>query len=198
MPAATTKDETPPVDNAPKSPYDVPFDDSKIVKYGEAGAEVLKKVASEIKVVDSEVRNLIKEMGSIMYAARGVGLAAPQVGRSIRLLVFDAGDGLQALINPRIVKMKGEQREPEEGCLSIPGLRGIVPRAQEIHVQAQDGDGRPIRFRTTGFEARIIQHEVDHLDGILFIDRADAKTLRMMSEQEKEEERNGESAAPAE
>src|SRR5690349_6523327 len=106
--AATTQDETAPVDNAPKSPYDVPFDDSKIVKYGEAGADVLKKVASEIKVVDSAVRSLIKEMGSIMYAARGVGLAAPQVGRSIRLLVFDAGDGLQALINPKIVKMKGQ------------------------------------------------------------------------------------------
>jgi peptide deformylase len=195
MLSATTEADAP-TESAPKSPYDVPFDDSRIVKYGEAGAEVLKKVAAEVRVVDTEVRDLIREMGGIMYSARGVGLAAPQVGKSMRLLVYDQGEGLRALINPRILKMKGQQMEPEEGCLSIPGLRGIVPRAQEIHVQAQDGEGRPIRFRATGFEARIIQHEVDHLDGILFIDRADAKTLRMMSDEEKEEERGeGPSAA---
>jgi peptide deformylase len=190
MPTATTETDTP-TDNVPESPYNVPFDDSKVVKYGAPGAEVLKQVAAEIKVVDSEIRSLIREMGGIMYSARGVGLAAPQVGKSIRLLVYDQGDGLRALINPRIVKMKGQQMEPEEGCLSIPGLRGVVPRAQDIQVQAQDGEGRPIRFRATGYEARIIQHEVDHLDGILFIDRADAKTLRMMSDEEKEEERSG-------
>lgn len=190
MPTATTEADSP-TDNVSESPYNVPFDDSKVVKYGAAGAEVLKQVAAEIKVVDSEIRMLIREMGSIMYSARGVGLAAPQVGKSIRLLVYDQGDGLRALINPRIVKMKGQQMEPEEGCLSIPGLRGVVPRAQDIQVQAQDGEGRPIRFRATGYEARIIQHEVDHLDGILFIDRADPKTLRMMSDEEKEEERSG-------
>lgn len=190
MPIATTEADSP-TDNVSESPYNVPFDDSKVVKYGAAGAEVLKQVAAEIKVVDSEIRMLIREMGGIMYSARGVGLAAPQVGKSIRLLVYDQGDGLRALINPRIVKMKGQQMEPEEGCLSIPGLRGVVPRAQDIQVQAQDGEGRPIRFRATGYEARIIQHEVDHLDGILFIDRADPKTLRMMSDEEKEEERSG-------
>jgi peptide deformylase len=190
MPTATTEADSP-TDNVSESPYNVPFDDSKVVKYGAAGAEVLKQVAAEIKVVDSEIRMLIREMGGIMYSARGVGLAAPQVGKSIRLLVYDQGDGLRALINPRIVKMKGQQMEPEEGCLSIPGLRGVVPRAQDIQVQAQDGEGRPIRFRATGYEARIIQHEVDHLDGILFIDRADPKTLRMMSDEEKEEERSG-------
>jgi peptide deformylase len=179
----------------PENPYNIPFDDSRIVKYGEANADVLRQVADEIRVVDTEIRDLIREMGQMMYAARGVGLAAPQVGRSIRLLVYDAGTGLRPIINPKITKMKGEQREPEEGCLSIPGLRGIVPRAQEIHVQAQDGDGRPIRLRATGFEARILQHEIDHLDGVLFIDRADPKTLRMMSEQEKEDEREADGHA---
>jgi len=182
-------------------PYQVPFDDSKIVKYGESGADVLRQVAEEITVVDSSIRSLIREMGDIMYSARGVGLAAPQVGRSIRLLVYDAGDGLQALINPKIVKKRGEQLEPEEGCLSIPGLRGVVPRAFEIQVHAQDAEGRPIRFRTKEFEARIIQHEVDHLDGVLFIDLADPKTLRMQTPEEIARERSGDirdDDAPAE
>src|SRR5436190_635416 len=83
---------------------------------------------------------------AMMYAARGVGLAAPQIGRSIRLLVYDAGDGLKALINPKLSKLRGEQFEPEEGCLSIPGLRGVVRRASEVTVQAIDGEGRPMRF----------------------------------------------------
>lgn len=187
--------ETAPVAEKPKNTlpekYHVPFDDSKIVKYGQTGEEVLRRVADEIKVIDSDVRALIREMGAMMYAARGVGLAAPQLGRSIRLLVYDAGDGLRPLINPRITKMKGEQLEPEEGCLSIPGLRGIVPRAYEIHVQAIDGSGRPIRFKATEFEARIIQHEVDHLNGVLFIDLADPKTLRMQSPEEIARERDG-------
>ncbi len=82
-------------------------------------------------------------------------------------------------MNPTILKMKGEQYEPEEGCLSIPGLRGVVRRANEIVVKAQDRHGQPLRLRATEFEARVIQHEVDHLDGVLFIDHADPATLHM-------------------
>ena len=156
-----------------------PFDDSRIVKYGEPGSEVLRRKAEEVPAVDAAIQTLIAEMGEIMRDAHGVGLAAPQVGRSIRLLVYDAGEGLRALINPVILKQRGEQFEPEEGCLSIPGLRGVVRRANEIVVKAQDGHGKPIRLRATEFEARVIQHEVDHLDGILFIDHADPKTLHM-------------------
>jgi peptide deformylase len=167
------------------SKYDVPFDDSKIVKYGEAGGNVLRRVADEIRFVDSDIRALIEEMATLMYGAHGVGLAAPQVGRSVRLLVYDAGDGLRPLINPVIVKSKGEQYEPEEGCLSIPGLRGVVRRATDITVKALDGNGRPIRFRATDFEARVIQHEVDHLNGVLFIDLADPSTLHMLTADEK-------------
>lgn len=181
--------------------YHVPFDDSKIVKYGEEGADVLRRVADDIKVVDTDIRTLIREMAQLMYAARGVGLAAPQLGKPIRLLVYDAGQGLRALINPKITKMRGEQFEPEEGCLSIPGLRGIVRRAYEVHVQAQDGEGRPIRFKAFEFEARIIQHEVDHLNGVLFIDLADPKTLRMQTPEEIAREHAGdfgEDNAPAE
>ena len=144
---------------------------------------------------------LAREMGDLMYSARGVGLAAPQIGESIRLLVYDAGDGLRVLINPVILKKKGDQTDPEEGCLSIPGLRGVVRRADDITVKALDGDGKPIRFRATDFEARIILHEVDHLHGILFTDLADPSTLRMLTDEEKAEEA-GEigpsSTAPAE
>jgi len=165
--------------------YDVPFDDSKIVKYGEAGGEVLRRKADEIRYVDSGIRALIEEMAILMYSAHGVGLAAPQVGRSVRLLVYDAGDGLRPLINPVILKSKGEQYEPEEGCLSIPGLRGVVRRASDITVRALDGDGRPLKFRASDFEARVIQHEIDHLDGVLFIDLADPASLHMLSAEEK-------------
>lgn len=168
--------------------YAQPFDDSQIVKYGEAGGEVLRRVADEVKFVDRSIRATIAEMGDLMYRAHGVGLAAPQVGKSIRLFVYDAGDGLKALINPKILKMKGEQFEPEEGCLSIPGLRGVVRRAREITVHALDENGRPVRFRATDFEARVIQHENDHLDGVLFIDRADPSTLHMLSAEEQEQE----------
>lgn len=176
MPTATEPDIERP------SPYDRPFDDSRIVKYGQTpGWEMLRQVAGEIPTVDASIEALIAEMGDLMYGAHGVGLAAPQIGKSIRLLVYDAGEGLRALVNPVIVKRRGEQIEPEEGCLSIPGLRGVVRRANEITVKAQDGAGKPIRFRATEFEARVIQHEIDHLDGVLFIDRAEPDTLHMES-----------------
>jgi len=203
MPAAAeTEATTSPQesDNLADKYASIPFDDSRVVKYGEAGAAVLRRIADPIKYVDTEVRTLIEEMGDIMYSAHGVGLAAPQIGRSVRLLVYDAGDGLKALINPEILKMKGEQYEPEEGCLSIPGLRGVVKRAKDITVKALDRDGHPVRFRATEFEARIIQHEIDHLNGILFIDLADPATLHMVapdSEKAENESLDG-SVGPAE
>ncbi|MBC8103667.1 MAG: peptide deformylase [Cytophagales bacterium] len=177
----------------------IPFDDTRIVKYGEAGHEILRAATEPVRYVDTEIRELISEMGDIMYRAHGVGLAAPQVARSLRLLVYDAGDGLRALINPEILKMKGEQYEPEEGCLSIPGLRGVVKRAKDISVKALDGEGRPVRFRATDFEARVIQHEVDHLHGVLFIDLADPTTLHMVAPDSDEAvEPSGEPSPPAE
>jgi peptide deformylase len=193
MPATETI-EAPqtPAEAARMEKYAVPFDDSRIIKYGESGWEVLRSVADEIRVVDTEIRDLIREMGDLMYAARGVGLAAPQIGKSIRLLVYDAGDGLKALINPKLSKLRGEQFEPEEGCLSIPGLRGVVRRASEVTVQAIDGEGRPVKFRATDFEARVIQHENDHLNGVLFIDLADPQTLHMLTPGEQKAENDGE------
>ena len=169
---------------------DIPFNDSRVVKYKEThGWEVLLQTAQEIKFVDSAIRALVAEMADIMYAAHGVGLAAPQVGRSLRLLVYDAGDGLQALINPQVSKEKGEQYEPEEGCLSIPGLRGVVRRPSQIYVHALTANGHPVRFKARDFEARIICHEVDHLNGILFTDHADPKTLHMLTPEEQAAER---------
>lgn len=176
----------------------IPFDDSRVVKYRETpGWEVLRQVADPVAEVTDEIRALVDEMGDIMYRAHGVGLAAPQVGRAVRLITYDAGDGLTALLNPEILKMKGEQYEPEEGCLSIPGLRGVVKRANEVTVKAMNLEGKPVQFRAREFEARILQHEIDHLDGILFIDRADPETLHMLTPAQERGEA-GESAAPAE
>jgi peptide deformylase len=171
--------------------YDeIPFDDSRVLKYKESpGWEVLKQKAIEVAPVNDEIRALIAEMAEIMYSAHGVGLAAPQVGRSIQVLIYDAGDGLRSLINPKILKEKGEQYEPEEGCLSIPDLRGVVRRPNVIVVKALNAQGELIQFRATEFEARVICHEVDHLNGILFVDRADPKTLHMLTPEEKERER---------
>ena len=182
-----------PADDAPERPplsekYNVPFDDSRIVKYGDKNDAVLKAVAADVKYVDAHIRTIARDMGDLMYSARGVGLAAPQIGQSIRLLVYDAGAGLRVLINPVVLKKKGEQTEPEEGCLSIPGLRGVVRRADDITVKALDENGKPVRFRATDFEARIILHEIDHLHGILFTDLADPSTLRMLTDEEKADE----------
>lgn len=172
----------------------IPFDDSRVVKVQETpGWEVLRRVADPVTEFGAPLHALVAEMADIMYTAHGVGLAAPQVGRSIRLLVYDAGDGLRALANPKILKERGEQFEPEEGCLSIPGLRGVVRRPNVVTIRASDPDGRDLFFRATEFEARILCHEIDHLDGILFTDRADPKTLHMLTPQEQASEH-----APAE
>ncbi|MBC8134712.1 MAG: peptide deformylase [Fibrella sp.] len=163
--------------------YDsITFDDSRVVKYGDTpGWEVLRKVAEPVTEITPDIKALIAEMQDIMYTAHGVGLAAPQVNRSVRLLVYDAGEGFRALMNPEIIKKKGEQYEPEEGCLSIPGLRGVVRRANEIVVKAMDADGKLIQFKAREFEARILLHEVDHLNGVLFIDLADPDSLHMLT-----------------
>ncbi len=168
----------------------IPFDDSRVVKYKETpGWEVLRAKAAPVEQYTESTRALIAEMADVMYAAHGVGLAAPQVGHGVRLLIYDAGAGLRALINPLILKQKGEQYEPEEGCLSIPNLRGVVRRPSTIVVKGLNKDGELVQFRATDFEARVICHEVDHLEGILFTDRADPKTLHMLTPDEIARER---------
>lgn len=121
--------------------------------------------------IDEEIRQLVKDMLETMYAADGVGLAAPQVGVSKRLCVIDVGDGPVVLINPRIILSLGKEIG-REGCLSIPGKWGEVKRAQKVMVEATDIAGKKISFSAEGLFARAIQHEFDHLKGILFTDKA--------------------------
>jgi peptide deformylase len=161
-----------------------------IIKYGDP---VLRQVSKPVIKVGEDMPDFVDRMKAIMTEANGVGLAAPQLGILQRVIVYDTGDGFQAMVNPKILRASGEQLEPAEGCLSIPGLRGTVKRAEEIVVKALDENGQPIRVRAEGYSARVIQHEVDHLDGILFIDKADPETLHWMTAEEKEEEdREGE------
>ncbi len=141
-----------------------------IVKYPDP---ILREKAKEVKNFNERLGKLLDDMAETMYAANGVGLAAPQVGISKRVLVVDIGEELMEIVNPEIVEKSGEQLEPPEGCLSIPGLLGYVRRANEIVIKGQDRNGKPIEIKAEGFLARAFQHEIDHLNGVLFIDIAD-------------------------
>ncbi|MFZ0517755.1 MAG: peptide deformylase [Acidobacteriaceae bacterium] len=136
---------------------------------------VLQKPAEPVTVFDDELRKLVDDMFTSMYDAQGIGLAAPQIGISKRLTVIDLSfqkkpEDRIVLINPEVIEIKGKQVE-EEGCLSLPEIRDRVVRAAEVKVRAQDADGNPIEVEGTELLARAIQHEIDHLDGILFIFR---------------------------
>lgn len=146
--------------------------------------DVLRQVAAEVTVVDDALQTLIDDMIETMRDADGVGLAAPQIGRSLRLAIVETlpeidEDGntipdsrqLYVLINPRIVWRSRKLVDGVEGCLSIPGYLGEVTRHQAIRVQALDRNGKRVRFSVKGWDARIFQHEIDHLDGVLYIDR---------------------------
>ena len=153
----------------------------------------LRQKAVKIKRVDETIRRLAEDMYETMLEAPGVGLAAPQVGVMLRLITVDVPDDYieegepgasLILLNPEIVKMTGKQTEPAEGCLSIPHWVGDVPRAARVLVKARDLDFREVRIRAEGMVARVLQHEIDHLDGILFTDRVvDKKSLRYLPPQ---------------
>jgi peptide deformylase len=136
---------------------------------------VLRKRASDVQKVDRALRKLIDDMAETMYDAPGVGLAANQVGKLARLLVIDLQkpdyeNGLIALVNPKIVAAKG-QITFEEGCLSVPNYFAEVKRFNEVTVRGLDQDGRPVEIEASGLLAVVLQHEIDHLDGKLFVDR---------------------------
>lgn len=136
-------------------------------------ADVLSKKAKPVKRIDKEFLRLVDEMFDTMYEERGVGLAAPQVGESLRFCVVNCTGKKEdeiALINPVIVESSGEETE-EEGCLSLPGVRGKVTRPAQIKVKAYDRNGREIEIEADGLHARCIQHELDHLNGRLFFQR---------------------------
>jgi peptide deformylase len=133
------------------------------------GAPVLRQETAPVTVMTDELRRLIDDMFETMYAANGIGLAAPQVGRTERLSVIDVDDRPFVVINPEIVTAEGKQRS-EEGCLSIPEVYGEVERAEHVVVRALDRELRPFEVDATGLLATCLQHEIDHLHGRLFID----------------------------
>ncbi len=142
-----------------------------ITKYGDM---ILQTRASEITDITSETQRLIDDVVETMYASSGIGLAAPQVGLSIRLFVADPSFGRESkdlviMINPEIVEREGVQSE-SEGCLSLPGFEAQIPRPTRSLVQGLDRRGKPQQIEATGLLARIFQHEIDHLDGSLFLD----------------------------
>lgn len=149
--------------------------------------EVLHQVAKEVKKITPNVQKLLTDMADTMYDAEGVGLAAPQVGILKRLIVIDVGDehGLIELINPEIISEEGEQFGPE-GCLSIPGYRGDVRRALTVTVKGLDRDGKEVTYTGSELLARAFQHEIDHLNGVLYTDLAE-RVYQITSDSEEKE-----------
>lgn len=142
-----------------------------ILEIKKAGDAVLKKISEPVVKIDRRTRQLLDAMAETMYAADGVGLAAPQVGVSLRVVVIDIGEGLIELINP-VITGYDKLETGTEGCLSVPGVFGEVERFAEVTVEALNRNGKKIVIQGTGLLARALQHEIDHLNGVLFIERA--------------------------
>ncbi len=147
----------------------------KLLKILVAGDPVLRQVAKPVNRIDKKTQRLLKDMAETMYAADGVGLAAPQVGVSKRMVVIDVGEGLFELINPVIVKKEGSV-VGGEGCLSVPDYEGEVERASYVECEFTDRTGKRMLLQAHDLLAVCIQHELDHLDGVLFIDKAQVVT----------------------
>ena len=147
------------------------------------GDPVLREKAKPISDITPELRQLIADMFDTMYAEEGVGLAAPQVGVSDRIIVVDPHDDETkpfALINPEILEASKDTEKNEEGCLSIPGVRDMVERSMKVRVRGMTEQGEVKEFEAEGLVSRILQHEVDHLDGILFFDRVGPLKRKML------------------
>ena len=135
------------------------------------GDPILRLLAAPVAAVTPEIKTLIKDMAETMWHQVGIGLAAPQIGVSLRIFVMDDGKrGARAIVNPIVTERGGVVKE-EEGCLSLPGIFAQVERSKSLRIEGLDGEGQPISFEAQGLQAKIIQHELDHLDGVLFIDR---------------------------
>ncbi len=154
----------------------------RIVTTSDSDAAVLRARARDVRSFDRDLRRLVADMVDSMRQAPGVGLAAPQLGLGLRVIVVETplsdeshddaeGHRLHAVVNPTITWHSDEMAEDQEACLSIPGLYGDVPRHVAVRVQGQDPSGRPLVIEARDFEARVFQHEIDHLDGVLFTDR---------------------------
>ncbi len=152
----------------------------------------LKKETAPVETIDGAMQSVFDDMAATMYQAPGIGLAAPQVGIGQSFLIYDItpqeeGGRLHVLVNPRIVSSEGEILSENEGCLSVPDFRADVKRAERILVEGVDRDGNPLRFEAEGLQAIVIQHEMDHLDGTLFIDRISALKRQMYKRRVKKE-----------
>lgn len=148
------------------------------------GDPVLREECRPVQGVGPEIRELIRDLTDTMYDAEGVGLAAPQVGVPVRIFVYDIRDpedpsASGTLVNPRIVSREGTDRSTE-GCLSVPGLQEIVERPARVVVEGLDETGEEVRIEADGLLARCLQHEADHLDGVLFLDRVSPLKRRML------------------
>jgi peptide deformylase len=150
---------------------------------------ILRKKAKAVKKVTAEIVRLIDDMIETMHAAPGVGLAAPQVGESVRVIVADVGEGPIALINPKILEKSGTQTFTE-GCLCLPGVEAPVERASRVLVKGTGRSGKTVTLEARGLLATVFQHEIDHLDGLVFIDRVKDPSLikHMPFAKEKREE----------
>ena len=135
------------------------------------GDEVLREKAKPVKEITPNILILLDNMADTLYAAKGVGLAAPQIGVSKRVIVVDIGEGLIELINPQILEAAGKAVDTE-GCLSVPGMVGEVARAERIVLKGLNRKGKEVTYRVRGLLARVFQHELDHLEGIVFVDKA--------------------------
>ncbi|MBP1764761.1 MAG: def1 [Firmicutes bacterium] len=145
-----------------------------ILTIRKAGDPVLKKKAEPVASIDRKIKQLLDDMSQTMYQADGVGLAAPQVGVSQRIIVVDVGEGLIELVNPVITAKEGSLVSME-GCLSVPGIFGDVERCASVTVEGYNRHKKKVRISAEGLLAKALQHEIDHLEGILFIELA--KTL---------------------
>ena len=142
------------------------------------GDPVLRTPAVPVTTFDKELRTLVKDLQDTMLEAPGVGLAAPQIGVGLRVFTYDVGDQLGHLVNPVLHFPHDEEQDGEEGCLSLPGLTFDCVRKQHVVAHGQNVHGDPVTVEGRDLLARCVQHEVDHLDGVLFIDRLDAETRR--------------------
>ncbi len=134
------------------------------------GDEILRKKSRPVEEIDSKILTLLDDMADTMYHTNGVGLAAPQVGILKRIAVIDVGDGIIEMINPEIIETSGEDTD-KEGCLSVPGKYGLVSRPYKVTVRATDRDGNLYEMTGEGLLARAFCHEIEHLDGYLFVDK---------------------------
>lgn len=152
-----------------------------VYKIVEIGDEILKEKAKPVKSISSNIIKLLDNLADTLYNAKGAGLAAPQIGVSKRVVVVDIGEGLYELVNPQIISSSGQETDVE-GCLSIPGIVGDVTRAATVKVRYMDRHGKEKNVTAKGMLARAMQHEIDHLDGILYIDRA--SNIRKLKQKE--------------